>query len=160
LQGINKYDSKRDEDDTTVNTIRKNMKDMTTADKSSIHSSQEDVTIEEEDEEEEQEQDVLAKFGGKNNNDDDWGEFAEEEEEPEEKKPEEKEKPKYTFGATSGFGTKGWAATHQTIPNTSIVKVKIYIIHVGIHNNTLFYSLHLVVFLLVQVLVHSSQQYQ
>lgn len=68
---------------------------------------------------------AIVQFGGKNDNDD-WGEFAEEES-PENNKKEDSttaEKPKYAFGASSGFGTKGWAATHQTIPTTT--KVNMY----------------------------------
>lgn len=60
-------------------------------------------------------------FGG-NSNDDDWGEFAEEEE-VEEKKPACKEKYKYTFGSTSGFGSPDWATKNQTIPTPSKVSL-------------------------------------
>jgi Ran-binding protein 3 len=33
------------------------------------------------------------------------------------------DKPKYTFGASSGFGTKGWVASHQSIPTPSKVSI-------------------------------------
>ncbi|KAF7728733.1 hypothetical protein EC973_005570 [Apophysomyces ossiformis] len=58
----------------------------------------------------------LSRFGGKGD-EDDWGEFAEELEENQSKaktSTETKEKPKYAFGTTSGFGTKGWASSHIT----------------------------------------------
>jgi Ran-binding protein 3 len=69
---------------------------------------------------------LLATFGGakKEDDDDEWAEFAENEEETTNNKSstvKADEKPKYTFGASSGFGTKGWAATHQTIPTPSKV---------------------------------------
>jgi hypothetical protein len=71
---------------------------------------------------------LLAKFGGanKDDEDDDWAEFAEVDEEATNSKSstaktDDSNKPKYTFGASSGFGTKGWAATHQTIPTPSKV---------------------------------------
>lgn len=70
---------------------------------------------------EEEEHKTLAKFGG-GKDDDDWGEFAEEEEEEKPAAKEVTEKPKYTFGASSGFGTKGWAASHQTIPTPTKVR--------------------------------------
>lgn len=106
------------------------MKDMSTTDKNSSENSDDEAmgTIVEE---EEKTANSLAKFGG-GNDDDDWGEFAEEEEE--EKKPvkaEETDRPKYTFGASSGFGTKGWGASHQTIPTPS--KVSSYFILNFIH---------------------------
>ena len=67
---------------------------------------------------------LATKFAAsKHDDDDDWGEFAEDDDEQEQTKKDntkvEDEKPKYTFGASSGFGTKGWAATHQTIPTPS-----------------------------------------
>ncbi|CDH58010.1 hypothetical protein RO3G_16054 [Lichtheimia corymbifera JMRC:FSU:9682] len=69
---------------------------------------------------------AMARFGGSSSgdNNNDWGEFAEDDNE---KQPttttttsssdQSPEKPKYTFGATSGFGTKGWAASQQTTPS-------------------------------------------
>lgn len=119
--------TKRDDEDTNnVNTIRKNMKDMSTTDKN-LTESQSTTTSGSQDNdeamgtiaEEDEGKTLAAKFGG-GKDDDDWGEFAEEEEE---EKPapskEASDKPKYTFGASSGFGTKGWAASHQTIPTPS-----------------------------------------
>ncbi|KAI7866178.1 hypothetical protein BDF14DRAFT_1816937 [Spinellus fusiger] len=61
---------------------------------------------------------VMALFGGKGDADD-WSEFEQdnEKENPTTKTtPETTGKPKYTFGASSGFGSKGWAAAHQTAP--------------------------------------------
>ncbi|KAI9308926.1 hypothetical protein BJ944DRAFT_259379 [Cunninghamella echinulata] len=59
----------------------------------------------------------FAQFGGKKKDDDDWSEFAEDDEEDKKKvKPVVEEKPKYTFGSTSGFGTKGWASLNQSTP--------------------------------------------
>ncbi|KAI8393716.1 uncharacterized protein BYT42DRAFT_16340 [Radiomyces spectabilis] len=59
----------------------------------------------------------FAQFGGgkEGGADEDWGEFAEDEPESkkEDAKTDTKENSKYTFGTTSGFGTKGWAATQQ-----------------------------------------------
>ncbi|KAJ8653038.1 hypothetical protein O0I10_011338 [Lichtheimia ornata] len=70
---------------------------------------------------------AMARFGGSSSGDNNngWGEFAEDDNE---KQPtttttttassdQSSEKPKYTFGATSGFGTKGWAASQQTTPS-------------------------------------------
>ncbi|CEP08347.1 hypothetical protein [Parasitella parasitica] len=149
--------TKRDEEDptattTTVNTIRKNMKDMTTTDKnlsesqstaSSISHDDDDDDNDNSIEDDHDEKDVdepmttvaqdkscfIGQFGGgggsgnqNNNDEEDWGEFAQDDDEELEQKntafseKEQDEKPKYTFGASSGFGTKGWAATHQTIP--------------------------------------------
>lgn len=114
------------------------MKDMSTTDKN-LTESQSTGTSEshEEDESmriaEEEEHKTLAKFGG-GKDDDDWGEFAEEEEEDVKPAPKEEvtEKPKYTFGASSGFGTKGWAASHQTIPTPTKVSIQSYMISCGI----------------------------
>ncbi|KAL9548456.1 hypothetical protein MBANPS3_005669 [Mucor bainieri] len=138
--------TKRDDEDssihsnntTTVNTIRKNMKDMTTTDKNLTESASTATSISQDDEEiddepmAEQDNSLANKFGGKKqngsggDNDEDWGEFAQDDDEEEEEKDTKKsqaakveDKPKYTFGASSGFGTKGWAATHQTIPTPS-----------------------------------------
>lgn len=61
---------------------------------------------------------IFSQFGGKGDADD-WSEFAEEstkEESQPKKNGDSQEKPKYTFGTTSGFGTKGWAAAHTTAP--------------------------------------------
>ncbi|CAO3700671.1 unnamed protein product [Rhizopus stolonifer] len=99
------------------------MKEMTTTDKSPSDSQNEDETMtvtEEKKEIVEKDTDKpMKQFGGKGD-DDDWGEFAEEEEEvsTDAKKKDEdtSEKPKYTFGSSSGFGTKGWGAVHQTMP--------------------------------------------
>jgi hypothetical protein len=122
--------SKRDEEDiNNVNTIRKNMKDMSTTDKNLTESLSTTTSESHEDDEpmktitEDDEEKTLAKFGG-GKDDDDWGEFAEEEEEEKPTVKEPSDKPKYTFGASSGFGTKGWAASHQTIPTPSKVKKK------------------------------------
>ncbi|KAI9018022.1 hypothetical protein CLU79DRAFT_761256 [Phycomyces nitens] len=60
---------------------------------------------------------VMALFGGKGDSDD-WGEFAEEPEKKEPKIQSPAGKPKYAFGTSSGFGSKGWAATHQTAPTS------------------------------------------
>lgn len=70
----------------------------------------------------------FAAFGGAaKSGEDDWGEFAEEDEEEQEAKEstpaqEDKEKQKYTFGATSGFGTKAWGAS-STAASTASNKV-------------------------------------
>ncbi|ORZ03265.1 hypothetical protein BCR43DRAFT_483030 [Syncephalastrum racemosum] len=64
----------------------------------------------------------FAAFGGaagSKGGEDDWGDFAEDEDEEREEKTatavrNDKEKQKYTFGATSGFGTKAWGATAAT----------------------------------------------
>ncbi|KAI8890218.1 PH domain-like protein [Backusella circina FSU 941] len=123
--------TKRDEEASTVSTIRKNMKDMTTTDKTSeggnSHDGDEQMGAidEEEDDDIEEDQEpptasALAQFGGNSKNDDDWGEFAQDDEEEEAEKPKEDlNKSKYTFGASSGFGTKGWAVSHQTMPTPS-----------------------------------------
>jgi Ran-binding protein 3 len=67
---------------------------------------------------------IAAKFGGGSKDADDWGEFAEEEEDNKPVVPNKVEdKPKYTFGASSGFGTKGWVASHQSIPTPSKVSI-------------------------------------
>lgn len=113
------------------------MKEMSTTD----NDPSDDRSIDTNDSQEDEDLDVLkeekqvktatenkaaVQFGGKNE-DDDWGEFAEEESPSESNKKEDNttaEKPKYAFGASSGFGTKGWAATHQTIPTTT--KVNMY----------------------------------
>ncbi|KAI8979249.1 hypothetical protein BDF20DRAFT_912873 [Mycotypha africana] len=68
--------------------------------------------------------DVFSKFGGKNEDDDDWGEFAagsddEGDTETTSKDDNDKkdmEKQKYTFGASSGFGTKNWASVSPAFP--------------------------------------------
>lgn len=98
---------------------------MSTTDKNLTESSDDEPmgTIAEE---EEKTANSLAKFGGGKDDEDDWGEFAEEEEEIKPTKTEESDKPKYTFGASSGFGTKGWGASHQTIPTQSKV-VRLFI---------------------------------
>ncbi|KAI8638630.1 hypothetical protein BD408DRAFT_446621 [Parasitella parasitica] len=132
--------TKRDEEDpnttTTVNTIRKNMKDMTTTDKNLSESKSTASSISQDEDEDADEpmassaenKPFTSQFGGgskrkdddnDNDNDDDWEEFAQDDEEDEQKdasKKDQDEKPKYTFGSSSGFGTKGWATTHQTIP--------------------------------------------
>ncbi|KAI8341978.1 hypothetical protein BC941DRAFT_177622 [Chlamydoabsidia padenii] len=63
---------------------------------------------------------AFSQFGSKNNGDtDDWSEFAddnEEEDKPTTPSLQNDNKPKYTFGSSSGFGTKGWASAHQTTP--------------------------------------------
>ncbi|ORE07385.1 PH domain-like protein [Rhizopus microsporus var. microsporus] len=126
--------TKRDEEDNgtpSVSTIRRNMKEMSTTDNDpsddrsiDTNDSQEDEDLDVSKEEEVKtatENKVAAQFGGKND-DDDWGEFAEEESPSESNQKKDNttaEKPKYAFGASSGFGTKGWAATHQTIPTTT-----------------------------------------
>ncbi|KAI8063421.1 uncharacterized protein B0P05DRAFT_240042 [Gilbertella persicaria] len=86
------------------------MKDMSTTDKTVSESSSTENSP--------KNTHAFAKFAGKQQDDDDWGEFAEEDEEEEKKKeePKQDDKPKYTFGASSGFGSKGWATTHQTVP--------------------------------------------
>ncbi|KAI8097284.1 putative death-receptor fusion protein-domain-containing protein [Halteromyces radiatus] len=72
---------------------------------------------------------TYTQFGSKKNGDtDDWSEFAEEEEEEDNQKQKstttipaanaQQDKSKYTFGSTSGFGTKGWATSHQTTTTT------------------------------------------
>ncbi|KAG1147877.1 hypothetical protein G6F37_003710 [Rhizopus arrhizus] len=128
--------TKRDEEDNnsaSVSTIRRNMKEMTTKDKSPSDSQEEDENMgTKEDEQITEEKKIaeektakpLTQFGAKSD-EDDWGEFAEEEEEISTKDNKNNkdisEKPKYTFGASSGFGTKGWAAVHQTVPTSSKV---------------------------------------
>ncbi|KAG2218681.1 hypothetical protein INT45_013347 [Circinella minor] len=60
---------------------------------------------------------AFAAFGGNSHDDDDWGEFEEEDKEEQAKKEQEPtDKPKYTFGATSGFGTKGWSLQQTATP--------------------------------------------
>ncbi|SAM05672.1 hypothetical protein [Absidia glauca] len=57
----------------------------------------------------------LSRFVG--NSDSGWNEFAQEEEQqPTKPSTSPTDKSKYTFGSSSGFGTKGWNATHQTTP--------------------------------------------
>jgi hypothetical protein len=111
------------------------MKDMTTTDKVSEGSTSHDgdeqmgAIDEEEAENDDIEEDqeptttsALAQFGGNSKDNDDWGEFAQDEEEEEAEKPKQDlNTSKYTFGASSGFGTKGWAASHQTMPTPSKV---------------------------------------
>lgn len=110
---------------------------MTTKDKSPSDSQEEDENmVTKEDEQITEEKKIgeektakpLTQFGAKSD-EDDWSEFAEEEEEisTKDKKNDKdiSEKPKYTFGASSGFGTKGWAAVHQTVPTPSKVSVSI-----------------------------------
>ncbi|KAG2175667.1 hypothetical protein INT43_001314 [Umbelopsis isabellina] len=64
----------------------------------------------------------FAQFAGKpsGSNGDDWGDFAEESDVSAKDKEEaaKKPQPKYAFGASSGFGSKGWGAVHQTAPVT------------------------------------------
>ncbi|KAI7907871.1 putative death-receptor fusion protein-domain-containing protein [Cokeromyces recurvatus] len=70
--------------------------------------------------------DPFTKFGG-NGKEDDWGEFAEDDNSQQKTKVDvktkdtesENGKSKYTFGASSGFGSKGWAAANQTVPISS-----------------------------------------
>ncbi|KAG2186686.1 hypothetical protein INT44_002912 [Umbelopsis vinacea] len=59
---------------------------------------------------------LFAQFAGKSSqsNGDEWDEFAEESAPASQEKP--KPQPKYAFGSSSGFGTKGWGAAHQTAP--------------------------------------------
>ncbi|KAI8985420.1 hypothetical protein BDB01DRAFT_788168 [Pilobolus umbonatus] len=120
--------TKRDEEEntTSVSTIRRNMKDMSTTDKQLSESpstvsndSQEDEQMTSANEENKAVK-AFSQFGGKGD-EDDWGEFEEEETvvEKEIKPKEEESQPKYTFGASSGFGSKGWAASHKTIPPPS-----------------------------------------
>lgn len=111
---------------------------MTTTDKNLTESASTATSINHDDEElddepmAEQDNSLANKFGGGNkkqngggDDDEDWGEFAQDDDEEEDTKKDHtattkvEEKPKYTFGASSGFGTKGWAATHQTIPTPS-----------------------------------------
>lgn len=96
------------------------MKDMSTTDKVSEEAEENNSSPEQ--------TNLLAQFGASKSGhaDDDWGEFAEDDGDDHQKSTKESavdEKPKYTFGASSGFGTKGWAAAHQTIP-----KVKVYLV--------------------------------
>ncbi|OBZ83911.1 Ran-specific GTPase-activating protein 2 [Choanephora cucurbitarum] len=115
-----KKTKREDEDSTaTVGSIRRNMKDMSTTDRVSEEAEESSSSPEQ--------PSLLAQFGGSKSGhaDDDWGEFADEDEDEDDvnqkttKEPVAEEKPKYTFGASSGFGTKGWAATHQTIPKST-----------------------------------------
>lgn len=100
---------------------------------------------------------AMARFGGSSSgdNNNDWSEFAEDDNE---KQPtttttsssdQSSEKPKYTFGATSGFGTKGWAASQQTTPSplSTNTTQKVKGTHKAIRtrwNAYLSYSIHLV----------------
>jgi hypothetical protein len=66
---------------------------------------------------------MFAQFAGKSNgapNGDDWDDITDDSETVASTKPSSQEKakpqPKYAFGSSSGFGTKGWGATHQTAP--------------------------------------------
>ncbi|CAO3590065.1 unnamed protein product [Absidia cylindrospora] len=66
----------------------------------------------------------FSQFGSKNNGDtNDWSEFADDNDDEQQNKvptpKSEDDKPKYTFGSSSGFGTKGWASIHQSTPNTT-----------------------------------------
>lgn len=111
---------------------------MTTTDKNLTESASTATSISQDDEEindepmAEHDNSLANKFAGNNkkqngtgDDDEDWGEFAQDDDEEEDTKKDHtattkvEEKPKYTFGASSGFGTKGWAATHQTIPTPS-----------------------------------------
>jgi hypothetical protein len=71
---------------------------------------------------------AFSQFGSKTNgNTDDWSEFADDDEQedtPATPSTQNDSKPKYTFGSSSGFGTKGWASAHQTTPTTT-QKVKL-----------------------------------
>ncbi|KAM3588698.1 hypothetical protein VKS41_001138 [Umbelopsis sp. WA50703] len=61
----------------------------------------------------------FSQFAGKSSgtNGDDWGDFAEESDaSAKDTAAVKKPQPKYAFGASSGFGSKGWGATHQTAP--------------------------------------------
>ncbi|KAI9474088.1 MAG: hypothetical protein EXX96DRAFT_529209 [Benjaminiella poitrasii] len=165
--------TKRDDEDnsTSIRTIRKNMKDMSTTDKnltdtvtSESHNDETMSHISEEDEEEEKDEKdekekdeemkqedkevkesekteenttsnpFAAKFGG-NGKEDDWGEFVTEDDDENQPKTKpnttDNTKPndtksecsgsKYTFGASSGFGSKGWAAANQTVPSKPLL---------------------------------------
>ncbi|CAO3595270.1 unnamed protein product [Absidia cylindrospora] len=66
------------------------------------------------------------RFGSKLNGDsDDWGEFADNDEKTTGTKDTNEstttdagnDKPKYTFGSSSGFGMKGWGSVHQNTTN-------------------------------------------
>lgn len=63
---------------------------------------------------------LFAQFAGKSSqtNGDEWDDFAEESAPASKPSSQEKSKPqpKYAFGSSSGFGTKGWGAAHQTAP--------------------------------------------
>jgi hypothetical protein len=63
---------------------------------------------------------LFAQFAGKSSqtNGHDWSDFAEEPAAASKPSSQEKAKPqpKYAFGSSSGFGTKGWGAAHQTAP--------------------------------------------
>lgn len=142
---ISKHD---DESATSVRTIRRNLKDMSTADKAQITTTADDnddattmdqqqqqpsSTVSPNDSDSELDtanvgsssangssttSSAMARFGG-STGDNDWSEFAEEENDNPSKTTtsSSSDKPKYTFGATSGFGTKGWAASQQTTPS-------------------------------------------
>lgn len=143
---ISKHD---DESATSVRTIRRNLKDMSTADKAQITTADDDdddattmdqqqqqpsSTVSPNDSDSELDttnvgsssangssttSSAMARFGG-STGDNDWSEFAEEENGNPSKtttSSSSSDKPKYTFGATSGFGTKGWAASQQTTPS-------------------------------------------
>ncbi|ORX55178.1 PH domain-like protein [Hesseltinella vesiculosa] len=114
--------TKRDEDNLptshSMTTIRKNLKDMSTADKpehmdeamSSTQGTDDDDLTPTASQQEPPSTKNFSQFGG-NSNSDDWGEFAEEEEGAKPSPVSAKAEAKYTFGASSGFGTKAWASS-------------------------------------------------
>ncbi|KAI9244177.1 hypothetical protein BDA99DRAFT_566319 [Phascolomyces articulosus] len=175
LSSAPKKSKREDEEDiepasaTSVRTIRRNLKDMSTTDKPDNedgdttmhhHDEKDDLNNEHKDIEradpeehrtpkeenettttnnnnngilDEQQQDTplakplspkkkhaFAAFGGGNQDDDNWDDFAEDDKEEQAKKETARkdatEKPKYTFGATSGFGTKGWSLQQTATP--------------------------------------------
>ncbi|KAI8074981.1 hypothetical protein BC940DRAFT_2586 [Gongronella butleri] len=103
--------AKRDElpNSNSMTTIRKNLKDMTTTDKQehavdeTMHSTQE--TESDEDERPKQATAGFAQFGA-NSTSDDWGEFADDDDQEPAKPVADESKQKYTFGSSSGFGTR------------------------------------------------------
>jgi len=88
-----------------------------------LHEQKESSESEKEDKSSPKKTSLFAQFSGKSSssatNGDDWDDFAEEEtpsSKPSSQQEKEKPKPKYAFGSSSGFGTKGWGAAHQTAP--------------------------------------------
>lgn len=88
-----------------------------------LHEQKESSESEKEDKSSPKKTSLFAQFAGKSSssatNGDDWDDFAEEEtpsSKPSSQQEKEKPKPKYAFGSSSGFGTKGWGAAHQTAP--------------------------------------------
>ncbi|KAI9490498.1 hypothetical protein BDB00DRAFT_551685 [Zychaea mexicana] len=84
-----------------------------------LHDQQAEQQEQEKESASEKKKHAFAAFGGGNEDDDGWGEFAEVDKDEQAKKDSAaaaEERPKYTFGATSGFGTKGWSSQQTATP--------------------------------------------